>query len=304
MDEHEREVRMEAVQPCVAEPAGPIIEGWLPDRVYRPAAAPQRAVVCFGGFLECGSFHFKPLAEALCQRGFLVGTFSLAGHSGTAGLPLRYDEDTLLESGRRAVRQVQAALSQEAGLILVGFSLGALLATVLAAELQCDALVLEGSYLRNSTGQREAVHQVAFAVRRLLPQAWWKALSHRMLDYRPPVLSPELITDAHRRRPFYAQLPLQSLATAVGLRRQARGVIRDRRISCPVLVAHGACDATAALTGSRWIASTLGEHARLEVFDRSPHSIARGPRCSDFTTAVCRFVTQLPPVRVTAPKGC
>ncbi len=199
-----------------------------------------------------------PLGAALGQADYLVEAPLLPGHG--MGAP------DLLVAGREAWRSAAEAalLSLPPPVRIAGLSMGALLATCLAAK------------------HRDRVARLVLlapAVRLTQPAAALSALLRRFpglhrrfpslrvgagSDLRDPTLS--------KTNPKNERVSLFGLAELRALQDEA--LERAPEVSAPTLVCLGARDRTVTRRGVRRLANRLGGPMRLEVFPRSGHQLA------------------------------
>ncbi len=163
---------------------GGTLHGWyLPS----PARAPSFTVIVFNG--NAGNRAYRaPLGAALRKLGFNVLLFDYRGFGGNAGIPT----ETGLAADARAARAYLLARPdvQAGGLVYFGESLGAAVATALAAEHAPAALILRSPF----TSMVE-VGQFHYPV---LPVRWLLRDRFASIDSIATVRSPVLIVAGDR----------------------------------------------------------------------------------------------------------
>jgi len=199
-----------------------------------------------------------PLAEALAAAGYRVSAPLLPGHG--IGAP------DLLEAGREAWESAATAalLALPPPVRVVGLSMGALLATCLAAER--GERVTRLALLAPAVGLTQPVALVSWALQR------FPAVRRRFpalpagtgSDLRDPTL--------RHTNPKNAWVSLRGLGELREL--QARALAVAPSVAAPTLVCLGALDRTVTRRGALRLAKRLGGPSRVEVFPRSGHQLA------------------------------
>jgi carboxylesterase len=190
----------------------------------------QVAVLCLHG-LTGRPYEIRPVAEALARTGMRAVGPTLAGHGDTPEALTRIEFEQWLGGVRDAYRGLRR---EHETVMVAGLSLGGLLALALAAEEPVDALAVIGTPMK----LRFPIPQLAPLLRRVLPY-----VRKRGSDIRDPA--------ARARHPSYDVMPVHAVYQLTRL----QGHVRDAlpRIDVPILVAHGAHDATADPADARLI---------------------------------------------------
>lgn len=203
----------------------------------------------------------RPIAEALHRAGFAVHAPLLAGHG---------DAETLAAEGWPAwyasATSHLDALAQRGPVLVVGFSMGALLALRLAA-----------------LARARVAGVVAISVMLELP-AWQAALARGLAELRRrPSLGafvghfPKLAVDVRifarsRRSPSLRVFPYAAIASLADLQRDVRP--RLGHITAPLLLLHGRHDHTAPVVFSARVAQAVASSSvRRVVLPRSFHIV-------------------------------
>jgi carboxylesterase len=199
-----------------------------------------------------------PLGEALAAAGYRVSAPLLPGHG--IGAP------DLLEAGRAAWRQTAAAalLALPPPVRIVGLSMGALLATCLAAE-------------RPERVARLAL--LAPAVRLTQPAALLSWGVHRFPRLLQRFHALNVGTESDLRDPtLRGTNPKNEAVSLFGLaelrRLQREALAAAPKVMAPTLICLGARDHTVTGRGGLRLVRLLGGPARVEVFARSGHQLA------------------------------
>jgi len=162
------------------------------------------------------------------------------------------------------ITRLRALRAQHARVFVVGLSLGGLLALGLAADEAVDGLVVVGTPLRLPRSVRWATP---------------------VLKYVMPYLRKREGSDirdeaARRRHPSYPVMPLASVHELLRLQRRVRAGLR--RVTAPILVAHGVHDGTAHPSDAHAIlAGVASEERQILLLEDSAHVVSvdhGGPR--------------------------
>jgi carboxylesterase len=181
------------------------------------------AVLCLHG-LTGTPYEVRPVAEAMAAAGFRARGPALPGHLSTPESLAVTPWSAWVEAAREELAALRAT---HARVFLVGMSMGGLVSLKLAAEERVDGLAVIGTPLR---------------LRRPVPQLVWLA-RHLRRFVRKPGGSDIQDAAARARHPSYDLMPVASVHQLVKLQARVRPLLS--RVSAPLLVAHGALDATA-----------------------------------------------------------
>lgn len=263
---------------------------------WRSTAGPARqAVVLVHGFGEHLGRH-SALAERLAGRGRLVLGADLRGHGrsgGRRGHVERFDE--YLEDLDRLVGEAGREAGASARVVLVGHSLGALIALRHAETRPAPPRrALEGpGRLESGPPAVAGLVLSGIGLRLAVAVPWWKRLAGRVCDRLLPTLAFETGIDAEALSTdpavcaAYRDDPLvHRLVTArwYGAFEAARAAARADagRVRCPVLILHGLDDRIADVDGSRRLARALtGVPVRLRLYPGARHEVFTDPACPE-----------------------
>lgn len=259
--------------------------------------AVRGAALCVHGYTGT-PYEVRPLADALAARGFVVDAPLLTGHGSDPAVCNRtpwsrwlddivaaYDAQSTRLAGRGAGRSNGAA----GGLrVVVGSSMGGLLALHLSLVRSVDALVLLAPALRFFPPVDLAVATLAAGLWRARPFLPKESPGGDVGD-----------ADAQRNNPTYKVLPARGV---VELRRlQAATATLLGQVRAPVCLLHGDRDATIDPRSSTAIAaavaSPLVEHHRLA---RTRHLVGLDVERDRVAQLALRFVDDVAG-RVAAP---
>lgn len=224
----------------------------LPTELLDPAR--PRAALVLHGFTGT-PFEVRPIAEALAQAGYAVAAPRLPGHGTTVEDLESTRWPGWLSGAERALDELRARVGRAVGadakvrLFVVGFSLGGLLALMLARRRTTElaAIAVLSPPLRLPRATAAAVRLVT-RLPRFLRRGILRALPKRSYD----VVDEEM----RRHNPGLPVLPLAGVASLLEL----GGVVRAElpHIRTPALVAHGEHDRTVPIANGREVADRLG----------------------------------------------
>jgi carboxylesterase len=243
------------------EPAAPVVDPAPFDLPGRGRAA----ALCLHG-LTGTPYEVRPLGEELARRGVRAVGPALPGHNASVSVLAGIPHGAWLEAARS---QLQALRRDHERVFAVGLSMGGLLTLAMAAEERLDAAVVVGTPLRFGRTLRWLLPLLA----RIHPLPRKRGGS----DIRDPA--------ARRQHPGYDVMPLGSVLELMRLQRRVARSLPG--IRTPLLVAHGAHDATAKPTDAREIQRSVGsEVAELLILESSAHVVPvdrDGPRLARAT---------------------
>jgi carboxylesterase len=200
----------------------------------------RHAVLCLHG-LTGTPYEVRPIGEAMARAGLRAVGPLLPGHGGPSELLAAILHDVWFEAVRNAYRALRA---EHDAVSVVGLSLGGLLTLALASEEDVDALVVIGTPLH--------VHARFVS---------WVPLLKRWKHAFPKRKGSDIRHDeARERHPSMNVMPLASVHELMRLQRRVRG--RLDRVTAPILVAHGALDATAKPSDACEIAGQVASEER------------------------------------------
>ena len=199
-------------------PPGPRpLDKWKPQGSARSAG-----VLCLHG-LTGTPYEVRPLGEALSQAGVRAVGPALPGHNETPQSLAKVRYQQWLESARVQLRGLR---DRHEVVFVVGLSMGGLLSLALASEERVDAAVTVGTPLRLSQ-----------------PLATFMPLLKYLVPFPRKRGGSDICDPAARsRHPSYEIMPLAAVRQLQHLQRLVRGALG--RVTAPLLVAHGAHDAT------------------------------------------------------------
>jgi carboxylesterase len=244
-------------------------------------------VVAFHGFTGTAA-ELRPLLDALATRGYAVDAALLAGHGGRVEdlQELRFDD--WVDAARA---RLTAARERYGRVVLLGFSLGSLLALKLASERPegLAGLVVMGNALTLPAITR-------------IPLGLWRRSGRPMPDvYLRKFVAGDLVDPAGMDSIVtYDRHPLRAaLEVYVAGRHVARVVGRIQR---PTLVLHGRRDRVCPWKNAMWLAEHLGTRdVSVRIFEKSAHVLALDGERAEVAREVLEFVGRLDGAPRTTP---
>jgi carboxylesterase len=236
-------------------------------------------VVAFHGFTGTAA-ELRPVLEASRDAGYGVDAALLAGHGTGADQLQRMTFDDWLEGARRRVR---AAVEAHRRVVLLGFSLGSLVAMQIASERPAGlaGLVVLGNALTLGASSR-------------WPLGAWSRSGRPMPDlYLVKPRPGDLVDDSHEGNLVtYDRHPLRA-ALEVYLAGERAGV-GVGRIDVPTLILHGRRDGVCPWRNATWLASRLGSRdVSVALYERSAHVLAWDGERHDVAREVVSFLRRI-----------
>jgi carboxylesterase len=226
-------------------------------------------------------WELEPLVDALAGAGYAVRAPLLPGHGES---PAALARATWEQWRTHIEREVDRALDVHTHCIVVGFSLGSLLALAVGASRQHRGVIALGA-LATALELDPLVQRglaLAEALGRLVPGI--NVPKVRGSDVRDP--------DAKRHNPAYRTQPLRAAREILRGQRAVKEVLAN--ITVPVLVVHGRADETTPLSASMaLVAACERAPVELRVLPRSAHLLGRDVEFGAVCEAVVSFVERV-----------
>ncbi len=206
-------------------------------------------------------YEMRFLAEGAATAGYTVDVPVLPGHGTTPGDLATTSYEQWIDCARSAVHELQNDCDK---VMVVGQSMGGLLAIDLAAARLCDSVALFAVPLR--------LPGVSGVVARLLPAIPTSLL--RRLPPRSKAQGSDVLDAAVKKEnPGYRVLPLAGVAELATLMAKTPPLLSAVR--CPALVVHGKNDHTAPASCAATLLAELGSADKsLLMLERSFHLIS------------------------------
>ncbi|MDP9150842.1 MAG: alpha/beta fold hydrolase [Myxococcota bacterium] len=254
-------------------------------------------VVAFHGFGGTAA-ELLPLLTRVADAGYAVDAALLPGHGTRAEDLQELTFERWVSAGRA---RTYAAIETHGSAVLVGFSLGSLVAMQIAADLAGDGdcgragvagLVVLANALRLRPHSSVPLGIVSRLGLRLPDVYLLKATAADLLDKE---LLATLVT--YDRHPLRAALEVYR-----GGRRVRREVARIR---CPTLILHGRQDVVCSWCNASWLAARIGSpDVRVRIFEKSAHVIACDGEREEVACEVLAFLRKVQPPRASSGDGC
>jgi carboxylesterase len=240
------------------------------------------AVVAFHGFGGTVA-EIRPALDALARAGYAVDAALLPGH-GTRAEAL---QDLVFDDWLGAARErVKGALARHERVVLMGFSLGSLIALELASEDMAGVagLVVLGNALTlafHSSLPLGMLDRLGIP----LPDAY--LVKPQTGDLVDPAAMDDLVS--------YDRHPLRSSLEVYRAGPRVKRVVG--RIACPALVLHGMRDRVCPWRNATWLAARLREGScpdvSVRLFERSAHVLACDGEGDEVAREIAAFVRRL-----------
>lgn len=234
--------------------------------------AARCAALCLHG-LTGTPYEVRPLGEALAAAGIRAVGPVLPGHDATPEALAALRHTDWLESVRQRLRGLRA---EHERVVVVGLSLGGLLALALGSEEPVDGLAVVGTPLRFRRVVRWGVP--------VLKYVFPFVKKGQGSDIRDPA--------ARLRHPSFPVMPLHSVHELMPLQRRVAAGLAS--IRAPILVAHGRHDATANPLDARTIYERVASpQRRLLILEDSGHVVPvdlGGPRLAEAVVELLQLV--------------
>jgi carboxylesterase len=206
---------------------------------------------------------FADLGELLAEAGCHVRLERLPGHGTTPEDMEAATADELVDHVRQAVRQAKA---EHERVILVGFSMGGAISTIVAAEEPVDRLVLLAPCF-------EIQHQWYYFER---PE-WWAEKLGSVVRWVPKTESTVQVNRKEARHMLfsYPRISTRSVLTLAELGQRASDPALLGAIDVPVLVVHSPGDFAASQAASEALFPLLGssDTRYVRMDDRNNHHL-------------------------------
>jgi carboxylesterase len=244
------------------------------------ASGRSPCVVAFHGFTGTAA-ELRPVLTAVASAGYAVDAALMPGHGTAADQLQERTFDDWLSAARGRVRD---AVAVHGKVVLLGFSLGSVVAMQIASERPAGlaGLVVMGNALTLGVGSS-------------LPLGLWARSGRPMPDiYLVKPRPGDLVDTTHEDQLVtYDRHPLRAALEVY--RAGARVRPEVGRITCPTLVQHGRRDHVCPWKNAPWLAEHLGTRdVTVAVYERSAHVIAWDGEREDVARDVCRFLYSLP----------
>ena len=223
-------------------------------------------------------FEVRPVADRLARNGVRCLAPVLAGHESPEALAQTSWLDWV-----GGARDALASLGETRRTLVVGSSMGALVACTLAAE---------------NPGRVDGVALLAPALelQPLGKLAGWLARNTPVAGYVPqiPKGGGSDVGDPQARaaNPCMESIPFRAVGELLAFQAHVDALLP--RVRCPALVVAGALDGTVTVAGARRMAGRLGGGARFVVLPRSRHLVGIDFERERVAADVASFLESIP----------
>jgi carboxylesterase len=234
-------------------------------------------VVAFHGFGGTAA-EMRPLLDAVAGAGYAVDAALLPGHGSSVTQLQGKTFDDWVEASRARAR---AAARAHGRVVLLGFSLGSLIALKIASERPewLAGLVVLGNAV--TLEPHSSVPLAMLARLGHVPDVYM--VKPRAGDLVDPAMMDRLVS--YDRHPLRASLEVYAAGPRV---RAGVGLI-----NCPTLIAHGRRDQVCPWTNALWLADHLGTHdVSVRIFENSAHVLACDAERDALATEVTAFLAR------------
>jgi carboxylesterase len=250
-----------------------------PTEFFAPGAAP--CVVGLHGFSGTAA-ELRPLLDRIAAAGFAVDAALLAGHGTNPTDLQKLGFDDWVAGARSRLRQIAA---RHGTFVLLGFSLGSLVAMELASEADRPkglvGLVVLGNALTLGPFTRQGLAALSHLGSRMPDLYVFKTQSG---DVRDRSALASLVT--------YDRHPLRAAIKTYLAGPRVQAVVG--KITCPALILHGRRDRTCPWQNAVWLADHIGsKDVSVRIFERSGHVLASDFERDDVALEVCAFLERL-----------
>lgn len=243
------------------------------------AAGRAPEVLAFHGFGGTVA-EIQPTLEAVANAGFAVDAPLLPGH-GTRIEDLQ--EQTFASWVDAARARLLAAAARSGRVVLLGFSLGSLVAMHLAADAPPGVVGLV--VLGNALTLRPHTS---------VPMRLWQLTGRPMPDLylRKPRAADLVDRTLMRQIVTYDHHPMRSALEVYEAGARVRAEVP--RVTCPTLILHGRKDLVCHWRNAPWMAEHVGARdVTVRIFEQSGHVLCCDGERDDVAAEVVRFVTRL-----------
>jgi carboxylesterase len=224
----------------------------------------ENGVLCIHG-LTGTPWEVRPLGDVLAEAGYRARGPLLAGHGDVAQLEASGRQDWYA-STEQAFDELRSEVS--GSVVVLGFSMGSLLALRLAAQRPKDiaGVIAMGVPLEFPGWQRMAIS--ALASLREAP------LLGGLVGRYPKSGGPDIrVLRMAQANPSLREFPYPTLREFIALQDEVRGLLS--RVTSPLLLLHGRLDHAASTDDSARVAQAVSSaDVRRKVFARSFHHLA------------------------------
>jgi alpha-beta hydrolase superfamily lysophospholipase len=259
------------------------------ERRWLPAGEPHGEVILVHGFIEHGG-RYRPTAEALAARGFVVSVADLRGHGRSGGARCWVTSfDDYLDDLDRAFDRVRRR-QDDKPLFLFGHSLGGLIAVLWCIRRQpaLRGLILSGPAFELPDRLFPWLRHAAKIGSVLFPRLRLVRMGCRNIS------RDEAVVRQFREDPlvFHGRFPVRTGAEIL----RAGEVVRQRfqEVRVPLLILHGTADRVATVDASRALyEQAQTDNKRLCIYDGLYHEVLNEPEREQVRADLIEWIEEM-----------
>jgi carboxylesterase len=237
-------------------------------------------VLAFHGFTGTVT-ELQPLVSRIAEAGYAVEAPLMPGHG---GLPAELQE-TSFDDWCAAMRARADALEAKHGrIVLLGFSMGTLVALKLATEANRRALA--GLVILGCALELQAYFGVPFSA---FARFGWKVPDAYLVKLGPADMTDR---EAAKKLTTYDRHPLRAAYEVYRAGQALRSEVP--RVTCPLFIGHGKKDLVCRPRAATWLAKHAGSRdVTMHVYTKSAHIIAADVEREDVARDVVAFLGRI-----------
>jgi carboxylesterase len=250
-----------------------------PMEIFSSGRAGAPCVVALHGFTGSAG-ELRAVLTPICEAGYPVDAALQPGHgTGAEHLQARiFDE--WVDAARLRVR---AAIEAHGRAVLLGYSLGSLVAMQIASELPAGlaGLIVMSNALTLGASSR-------------VPLGLWARSGRKMPDiYLLKPRAGDLVDRTHEDQIVtYDRHPLRAALEVYRAGARVREIVG--RIACPTLIQHGRRDIVCPWRNATWLAPRLGtSRVTVGLYERSAHVLGWDGEREDVAAETLSFLGQI-----------
>lgn len=240
---------------------------------WHPDGDPSTVLQLVHGLAEHGG-RYDYFAQKLTAQGIAVLAHDLPGHGESKGKRGHIDRFTQYTESVTAVREVIGETFPDTPVVLLGHSMGGLIAAYHLIQHQADyvAAVLSGPAIRSPEVPPEVAIKILNILTRVVPRLGIQQLDASFVSRDPAVV------EAYREDPLVhnGKVTMRLMTELVAAMRYVEA--QARQIDCPILALHGSDDKLTDPAGSEWLIETVASKTKaVKIYPGLYHEIFNEP---------------------------